>query len=355
VANFIANQSVCADNRTAAITFTSSLPNTTYSWFNTEPGIGLSAFGTGNIPSFLATNNTSGQLTGNIQVTPSVSGCTGPTVTAARIVVNRAIRSTLIEASPAIACEGQTVGPFVGSVPLGGDGYNYLFQWQSSVDNVNFTNIPGAVSRQLNAPAVAASTWFRMNTTSGGCAASTPAVFVQLKPKPVITVSNNDGFSVSQGNSTQVFVTGGISYVWTPRDQVDDYTSPNPMLTPKNIGVTTFNVFVTNAEGCSDTAPVNISVIEGFQIFPNNIITPNGDGYNDTWRIKNLEFYKNNKITIYNTQSVVVKTLENYDGTSWGATHLNGGKLPSGTYYYVIILNPDTSPVTKKGFVTVLN
>ena len=349
VAAFVANQSICAGSASAPIIFTSNLANTTFNWFNSEPIIGLSAFGTGNIPAFLAVNNSTGQLNAQIQVTPSVNGCTGTTITAAKISVNRAIRSTTIESAPSIACPGQTVGPFTGSVPLGGDGYNYTFQWQSSIDSVNFTNISGAVSRQLNAPPITANTWFRMNTFSGGCSASTPLVKVPLMPKPNIQFSSSDGYTVSIGNSTQVFATGGISYVWSPRNLVSDYTSPNPLLTP--VTQTRFVVSVTNAEGCTDTSGVTINVISGFAIYPNNVLTPNGDGYNDTWKIKNIEYYPDNSIKIYNTNSALVKTLEKYAG-DWDGT-VNGVKLPSGTYYYVIDLKNGTAVV--KGFLTILN
>ena len=110
-------------------------------------------------------------------------------------------------------------------------------------------------------------------------------------------------------------------------------------------------VSVTNAEGCTDTSGVTINVISGFAIYPNNVLTPNGDGYNDTWKIKNIEYYPDNSIKIYNTNSALVKTLEKYAG-DWDGT-VNGVKLPSGTYYYVIDLKNGTAVV--KGFLTILN
>jgi gliding motility-associated-like protein len=48
-----------------------------FSWTNSNPAIGLSASGTGNIPSFMATNKGSSTITGTITVVPSIAGCAG--------------------------------------------------------------------------------------------------------------------------------------------------------------------------------------------------------------------------------------------------------------------------------------
>ena len=48
-----------------------------FNWFNTNPSIGLPANGSGNIPSFTATNLTDAQISGTITVTPVNNGCAG--------------------------------------------------------------------------------------------------------------------------------------------------------------------------------------------------------------------------------------------------------------------------------------
>ena len=351
VASYIGTQSVCAGTVVNPIVFSSNIPGTIFNWFNTEPGIGLNAFGTGNIPAFTATNAATGQLTGQIQVTPIANGCSGSTITVAKITVNNPLRASTVESSPTMACPNVSVGPFTGSIPLGGDGYNYNFQWQVSTDSINYINLPGAVSRQLTAPAITATSWYRLNTLSGGCSIFTPAVKIPLMPNPVITITNNDNNSVSIGNSTQVFATGGISYTWAPKNLTSDYTSPNPFLSPTVD--TRFTVLVTNQEGCTDTAGITIKVTAGFAIYPNNIITPNGDGYNDVWVIKNIEYYPSNDIKIYNTNSQLVISFHNYTSTTNWNGSVGGTKLPSGTYYYIITLNPGGQII--KGYITILN
>jgi hypothetical protein len=58
VVNQPANVQACNNGTVPAITFTGTPSGTTFSWTNDNTAIGLGASGTGNIPSFTATNNT---------------------------------------------------------------------------------------------------------------------------------------------------------------------------------------------------------------------------------------------------------------------------------------------------------
>ncbi|RYZ24619.1 MAG: T9SS type A sorting domain-containing protein [Chitinophagaceae bacterium] len=68
--NAVSNQAVCNGATTAAVAFTGNLSGTNYSWSNSNPAIGLAANGSGNIPAFTATNNTSAPISGTVTVTP---------------------------------------------------------------------------------------------------------------------------------------------------------------------------------------------------------------------------------------------------------------------------------------------
>jgi len=67
------NQTVCTGTPTAAVNFTSPVAGVTYNWTNNTTSIGLAASGTGNIPSFIATNATLVPVTATITVTPIVT------------------------------------------------------------------------------------------------------------------------------------------------------------------------------------------------------------------------------------------------------------------------------------------
>jgi hypothetical protein len=49
----------------------------TYNWNNSNTAIGLSAFGSGNVPSFNAVNGTNAPITATITVKPVINGCEG--------------------------------------------------------------------------------------------------------------------------------------------------------------------------------------------------------------------------------------------------------------------------------------
>ncbi len=74
-----ADQVRCNGAATAAVNFTTTSTGgtTTYAWSNSNTTIGLAANGTGNIPSFTATNTGTSPVTATITVTPSFEGCPG--------------------------------------------------------------------------------------------------------------------------------------------------------------------------------------------------------------------------------------------------------------------------------------
>ncbi len=81
----------------------------------------------------------------------------------------------------------------------------------------------------------------------------------------------------------------------------------------------------------------------GGDIIVYTIISPNGDGLNDTLVIEGLETSPDNELFIYNRWGVEVFSMNNYDnsfdGRSNGRLTIDGdAQLPVGTYYYVLKL-----------------
>lgn len=75
-----------------------------------------------------------------------------------------------------------------------------------------------------------------------------------------------------------------------------------------------------------------------------DVISPNGDGVNDTWQvILNYHMYPNAVVSVYNRLgNKVYESVGEY--TPWNGSH-RGETLPSGSYFYLIDLHGDRSDV----------
>ncbi|MFD0992436.1 T9SS type B sorting domain-containing protein, partial [Tenacibaculum geojense] len=100
---------------------------------------------------------------------------------------------------------------------------------------------------------------------------------------------------------------------------------------------------VDGLDGFGD-APIDDGEVNVF-----NVLTPNGDGDNDTLIIQGIENYPNNTLEIFNRWGNTVYKKVSYDN-SWDGTS-NGRvtiqvdeKLPTGTYYYVLDLGNGSKP-----------
>lgn len=178
-----------------------------------------------------------------------------------------------------------------------------------------------------------------------GCFAS-DSIEVNVFPGAVATVSGDT--SVSLGKGVQIFAEGGVNYSWTPIESLDNSMSDSPIASP--LTNTTYLVEVSTLDGCSDTASVRVVVNNDFSFLIPNLITPNGDGYNDFFEIKNIELYPDNELMIFNRYGSTIYTATGYDNT-WGGTY-NGELVPDGTYHYVLTFNGEEKVF--KGSITIL-
>ncbi|MFD0962723.1 T9SS type B sorting domain-containing protein [Pseudofulvibacter geojedonensis] len=70
--------------------------------------------------------------------------------------------------------------------------------------------------------------------------------------------------------------------------------------------------------------------------------TPNGDGLNDFFGIRNIELYNNTTVSIYDLNDNLVFEIQNYASTPFhyfsGYHHITNEELPFGSYKYKIVV-----------------
>lgn len=93
---------------------------------------------------------------------------------------------------------------------------------------------------------------------------------------------------------------------------------------------------VQDSTGCSAEQEI---VVEAIQPEPDLFFTPNGDGDNDRWKVKNLDTYQNSTIRIFDRYGKVLYSSSGQDfENGWDGTY-NGNKLPATDYWYEITID----------------
>lgn len=214
--NLVNNQTVCDGASTTPVTFNGPVAGTTFSWTNNTTSIGLAASGSGDIPTFNATNSSSSVVTANVTVTPSANGCTGPNQTFS-IAVNPT--PTVNSINDQTVCNGTNTSPisFTGSVA------NSTFNWVNDntatglAANGNGDINAFAATNNTNAPIVSNIT---VTPTANGCAGAAQSFTITVNPTPTVDPVNNQ--TVCNGASvTAINFTGTVAnttFAWTNTD-----------------------------------------------------------------------------------------------------------------------------------------
>lgn len=174
-----------------------------------------------------------------------------------------------------------------------------------------------------------------------------------------VTVSDSNNCLVSDSVRINQIDSVSVSYMTTPvscKDQYDgkisitasggngDYTYlwSNGATIPdiEELYAGTYVVTVTDFMGCVGVKSVTVTKSEVDCINIPTCFTPNGDGFNDTWHIKDAELYPEFFLEVYNRWGLLLYSL---NGTfeQWDGTY-KGKPLPSETYYYFLRLTSES-------------
>ena len=181
-----------------------------------------------------------------------------------------------------------------------------------------------------------------------GCVSSASQLLTVL-PAPFVTTTPSQ--TIFAGSSVTLFTTiTGVynSILWTPASSLDFSNIASPIATP--FVNTSYVINVYNNDGCSATDTAEVKVILNIKI--PNAFSPNGDGKNDFWEIKDLNGIK--KVTVFVFDRNGQKVYDYTGNTiSWDGK-FNNQPAPIGTYYYVVKLYDDAKAETYSGWILLM-
>ena len=287
------NNSICLGQST---TLTASGSPTTYVWNN----------GTTNISTVVSPTVTTNYTVSSIAAscsntavyTVSVTPPPTLTVTGTPYCAGQTTTVTATGATSYTWSTGSTTNSIVVS-PIGTSSYTVIG-----------TSIPSCTSSSVFSPSVITSSPQIINTSPVlFCLDSTKAITVRID-------GGNQPYNVSwliPGGGIIPFDTTGYTYYFTQSN------------TPSS---GSYTIIVTDQCLYSDTLAIDINSIDCDIIMP-NVVTPNGDGINDFFRINGLENFPGSSLNSYNRWGNKIYSSDDYKN-DWSP------KVSDGTYFYIL-------------------
>lgn len=136
----------------------------------------------------------------------------------------------------------------------------------------------------------------------------------------IVELSDNNSITINTNNL-------GIGDYEFALDAVSGPYQDNPVF--NNVGAGVHTIYVQDKKGCG------IASLEVFVLGFPKFLTPNGDGYNDSWNIKGLsnEFTQDSKVYIFDRYGKLIKQLSPF-GDGWDG-NFNGQLLSASDYWFV--------------------
>jgi gliding motility-associated-like protein len=190
---------------------------------------------------------------------------------------------------------------------------------------------------------------------SNACSTDTSEfIIIDVIPTPTVTVGPDT--TIVLGQTVQLYSnasgSSSLVYIWTPDSSLNLTNIPNPVYSGSDTII--LQLKVTDISGCTAVAYDTINVIIPDNIILPNIITPNGDGYNDAWVLNPKINLAGSHLIIFDRWGDKVYETTNY-ANNWQGTYMNtGNKVPDGTYYYVLTV-PAQNDHTYEGPINILS
>ena len=310
-ATFSGNLNYCSGEE-IAINLQSDIPGTTFSWTVITTGVDDASAGNGNT---IAQNLTTTAVSGTVTyiVTPAFGGCDGNPIDI--VVTISPTPQPLIQDGQLCVLGNGIFGitPYILDTKL--DIINYTFEWFYNGNLIADASGATFSANQLGEYGVIAT------DINSGCVSNLTIATVSEIPKAQsLTITQSQDFSANSFITIDV-LGGQPPFLY----QINDggFQTSN---TFSNLSPGIYEVEVTDSFSCSNLKSI-VTIINYPKYF-----TPNGDGYNDTWTVLNLDDKAN--IRIFDRFGKFIIEI-NSKSESWDGT-FNGQQLPADDYWFTV-------------------
>ncbi|MFZ4707276.1 MAG: T9SS type A sorting domain-containing protein [Bacteroidales bacterium] len=209
--NAIANKTSCTGVAVPITTISGTVAGTTFTWTNSNTSIGLAASGSGNIPSFTATNTTNSPISGTITITPTANGCTGTVSTFTITVYPTPIVNSIANKT---FCNGVVVPVTTLSGPVTGNTYT----WANSNTSIGLAasgsgNVPSFTA--TNATNTPISGIITITPAANGCTGTVSTFTITIYPNPTVNAGTDALICQSETAQLAGTVQNQSSVLWT--------------------------------------------------------------------------------------------------------------------------------------------
>jgi gliding motility-associated-like protein len=260
-------------------------------------------------------------------------GCMAVTDT---IVITDPLPMTVTAQVTDVKCHGGNDGTIILS-PTGGTP-PYQYAWTT-------TDGTGLVPDAQDQTTLTNGTYAVTITDSHGCRI-TESFTIHEPEELVITESvTNPSCPDEPNGAISVTVEGGT----TPYDISWSNGQSGEEITDLLAG--TYTVTVTDNNLCTASKDIDLVYSGSSCLRIPTVLTPNGDGHNDVWRIGNIEIYPNVVIDIYTRWGKHIFHSDKGYSTPWDGRY-KGKLMPMDSYHYIINLGDGSDPIT--GNITII-
>ena len=230
-----------------------------------------------------------------------------------------------------VSCYGEADGTIDITVSGGAGGFTYM--WSNGSSSEDQVGLAGA-------------SYTVAITDANNCTVTED--FTITEPDSIVISCNvstySHGFNVSENGasdgSVDISVSGGTpgyTYNWSTGDGTQDIS---------DVPAGTYTIIVTDSRGCTEEKEVVVT--EPPPVTPATAFSPNGDGLNDFYEVKNIEEYQDNTLTVMNRWGSIVYKASPYNNDWDGKANKGltiGSPVPSGVYYFTLKIEKGSKPM----------